>query len=315
MGARSRSRRPILCGEPELSRLDRPPTAVWPQRNDANLRAQTGAVPSPSVDRPASTGTRREPPGDTHEQQADRIAKAMLTGTSHRSAGHAPVPIQPLPSALGGAADAVPTSVEQVRAASGRPLEPAARQDMERRFGRDFSQVRVHTDAAAARSAREVNAHAYTAGRNVVFADGRYAPRAHDGRRLLAHELVHVVQQSAAGAPMADPFFAMDQHRGAAWPSPGVVGFWPRHKANDRCVQGLIQHTPGPGPAGVNLGLRDRAEASARDDPRARAARDRGPTHRAGAGCPAEAQPAREGQWGWPRSPGAAARRRPRRSV
>jgi outer membrane protein OmpA-like peptidoglycan-associated protein len=66
---------------------------------------------------------------------------------------------------------------------------------MEPRFGRDFSRVRVHTDASAAESARAVNARAYTVGWNVVFAAGQYAPGQADARRLLAHELTHVVQQ------------------------------------------------------------------------------------------------------------------------
>ena len=68
---------------------------------------------------------------------------------------------------------------------------------MESRFGRDFSQVRVHTDARAAQSARSVDALAYTVGRNVVFGDGQYAPHSIAGQRLLAHELTHVVQQSS----------------------------------------------------------------------------------------------------------------------
>jgi hypothetical protein len=72
---------------------------------------------------------------------------------------------------------------------------------MEARFGHDFSRVRVHTNGRAAESARAVNASAYTVGRDVVFGEGRYEPASTDGRRLLAHELTHVVQQGAASAP------------------------------------------------------------------------------------------------------------------
>jgi hypothetical protein len=68
---------------------------------------------------------------------------------------------------------------------------------MESRFGYDFSRVRVHADTRAAASARAVSARAYTVGRDVVFAAGQYAPQTGVGRRLLAHELAHVVQQSA----------------------------------------------------------------------------------------------------------------------
>jgi hypothetical protein len=68
-------------------------------------------------------------------------------------------------------------------------------QEPEAPAGIDFSQVRVHTDARAAESAREVNALAYTVGRNVVFGAGQYAPSTTEGRKLLAHELTHVAQQ------------------------------------------------------------------------------------------------------------------------
>jgi uncharacterized protein DUF4157 len=89
----------------------------------------------------------------------------------------------------------VPEIVEEVLNAPGRPLDADARSFMEPRFGHDFSRVRVHTDARAAASARSVNALAYTVGSNVVFAQGQYAPGKSHGRKLLAHELAHVVQQ------------------------------------------------------------------------------------------------------------------------
>jgi hypothetical protein len=70
---------------------------------------------------------------------------------------------------------------------------------MEARFGRDFRPVRVHTDSRAAEAARDLEARAFTVGRDVVFGAGEYAPDAGEGRRLLAHELAHVVQQWEAG--------------------------------------------------------------------------------------------------------------------
>ena len=84
----------------------------------------------------------------------------------------------------------------------GQPLSENDRGFFEPRFGRDFSQVRVHTDGKAAKSAREVNAKAYTLGKDVVFGAGQYAPRTSEGKRLLAHELTHVVQQSGDGHTM-----------------------------------------------------------------------------------------------------------------
>ena len=91
-----------------------------------------------------------------------------------------------------------PSIVHDVLRSPGQPLDAATRAYMEPRFGHDFSQVRVHTNHHAAESAQTVNALAYTVGRNVVFNAGQYAPGAATGKRLLAHELVHVVQQSNA---------------------------------------------------------------------------------------------------------------------
>jgi hypothetical protein len=88
-----------------------------------------------------------------------------------------------------------PSLVHEVLATPGHPLDPATRGSMEHRFGQDFSHVRVHSDAKAAQSAEAVDALAYTAGRDVVFGAGRYAPGTSEGDHLLAHELAHTVQQ------------------------------------------------------------------------------------------------------------------------
>ena len=77
----------------------------------------------------------------------------------------------------------------------GSPLGGAVREDMESRFGTDFSDVRVHTGEDAHASAKAVNAHAYTVGSNIVFQRGAYEPESPAGRTMLAHELTHVVQQ------------------------------------------------------------------------------------------------------------------------
>lgn len=97
-------------------------------------------------------------------------------------------------------ADEVPASVHEVLRSPGQPLDAATRGFMEPRFGHDFSQVRVHADGEASRAARAVHAKAYTFGRDIVFGSGEYAPETVRGRRLLAHELTHIVQQRAAAA-------------------------------------------------------------------------------------------------------------------
>jgi hypothetical protein len=89
-----------------------------------------------------------------------------------------------------------PPIVYEVLNSPGQPLPAGARAFFEPRFGRDFSNVRIHTGSRATDSARAVNALAYTVGRDVVFGAGKYAPETTEGRRLLAHELTHVAQQA-----------------------------------------------------------------------------------------------------------------------
>jgi hypothetical protein len=93
----------------------------------------------------------------------------------------------------------VPNDLEsQINAikGGGRPLAKSERAYFEPRFGYDFGQVRVHIDTLAAESAQAVNARAFTTRQDVVFGAGQYAPGTSEGKRLLAHELTHVVQQS-----------------------------------------------------------------------------------------------------------------------
>jgi hypothetical protein len=90
---------------------------------------------------------------------------------------------------------AVPPIVHQVLRSAGQPIDTATRAAMERRFGYDFAGVRFHIGSEAEQSAAAVNALAYTVGHHVVFGAGQYSPHTDDGRRLIAHELAHVVQQ------------------------------------------------------------------------------------------------------------------------
>ncbi len=91
-----------------------------------------------------------------------------------------------------------PPSVHSALSSPGHALDPGSRAHFESRLGHDFGAVRLHTDPRAAESARAVNALAYTVGRDIVFAHDGYRPGTAAGRRLLGHELGHVVQQSAA---------------------------------------------------------------------------------------------------------------------
>ncbi|MBX3641417.1 MAG: DUF4157 domain-containing protein [Nitrosomonas sp.] len=132
---------------------------------------------------------------DPLEQEADRIADQVMASSSYGAVSSTSVRIQRFTGNTSGQGMEVPPSVERVLASPGRPLEPALRQDMEGRFGYDFSGVRIHTGGTAEQSARDVNAHAYTVSNDVVFGAGQFVPGTNVGQRLIAHELVHVVQQ------------------------------------------------------------------------------------------------------------------------
>ncbi len=109
-----------------------------------------------------------------------------------------------------------PPIVHDVLREPGAPLDREARAYFEDRFGYDFSQVRIHTDARAAASAKAVDASAYTVGPHIVFTSGEFAPATAHGRQLLAHELTHVMQQrrhspASGGALVIDPSAAEER--------------------------------------------------------------------------------------------------------
>ncbi|QLE75770.1 DUF4157 domain-containing protein [Streptomyces rectiverticillatus] len=106
--------------------------------------------------------------------------------------------IQPIPKGL---VFAWP-SVGRVLGTPGKPLANPVRRTVEARFAADFSRVRVHTDAAAARTAAGLGAAAYTLGEHIVFGPGQYRPGTAAGLRVLAHELTHVLQQRPLGRPI-----------------------------------------------------------------------------------------------------------------
>src|SRR5262249_8542704 len=111
---------------------------------------------------------------------------------------------------------------------AGRPLDAELRADMEARFEASFADVRLHLGPAADASAQAVNARAYTVGPDIVFARGEFAPASPAGRRLIAHELAHVIQQRRGGvavaAPLPDGVLEQDATRAAAAAAGGAVG-------------------------------------------------------------------------------------------
>lgn len=134
---------------------------------------------------------------------------------------------------------------------SGLPLDLAS--DFGQRFGVDFSSVRIHTDPQAAQTARAVHARAFTLGQDIVFGSGEYSPGTATGRRLLAHELVHVVQQGH-GAPQQVQRQDTDDIPGGLTPSrPGLTA--PQTQpASALTVPTGLQPEPGCPRGGTNLG-------------------------------------------------------------
>jgi hypothetical protein len=183
------------------------PKPVWDSSSPKLVtRGQTaGRTTNPHPRRfPAET--------DNSERQADLVADqlsrsrpavaALTDRDSVSRTGGINRPARPWQSNQNGGDPAVhSTEVENVLESPGQPLDSSTRVFFESRFSHDFGRVRVHADQTAARSARGLNARAYTVGNAIVFGAGEYRPRDTEGKRLLAHELTHVCQQSTQPAP------------------------------------------------------------------------------------------------------------------
>lgn len=182
------------------------------------VRTPPAAVPAPRLQASMRVSTVDDP----LEREADEVAERVLRmpdpgpAVLQRCPGGCPDEVQRSPAddrrppgrpAAAGAVRsvAVPSAVHAGVRAPGQRLDARTRTFMESRFGHDFAQVRVHTDAAAARSARDLGSRAYTVGRDIVFSSGAFTPASAAGRRLLAHELAHVVQQGVGGAVVTRP--------------------------------------------------------------------------------------------------------------
>jgi hypothetical protein len=154
-------------------------------------------------------------PGDPYEQEADRVAEQVMrmpepgvllqrkcgcggstaSGASCEACSHGHALVQRSATVPVSAAAGAPPAVHDALRSSGQPLDHSTRAFMEARFGHGFDGVRVHTGPQSATSAQEIGARAFTVGSNIVFGQGEFSPGTSDGRRLLAHELAHVVQQ------------------------------------------------------------------------------------------------------------------------
>jgi hypothetical protein len=139
-------------------------------------------------------------PGDPSEREADQVSEVVSrvpractcggTCAACRAESSSDSPAEPRQAE-------VPSAVWAVLRSSGEPLDGATRRTFEGKFGHSFRDVRVHTGAAAAESARAMQARAYTVGNHLVFGAAQYAPATPAGGKLLAHELTHVLQPSS----------------------------------------------------------------------------------------------------------------------
>ncbi len=138
--------------------------------------------------------------GDVSELEADRIADQVLrmlkSGPQMSRSQAAAVRSKP---AQGSRTGAVPAIVHEVISSPGQPLDKESRAFFEPRFSHDFGKVRVHADMRAAESAQAVHARAFAVGNHIVFGTGAVASPSLSARRLLAHELTHIVQQKGNG--------------------------------------------------------------------------------------------------------------------
>lgn len=127
-------------------------------------------------------------PGDTYEQEANRMAEQVMANTQAYSSSQSS-------DSNSNQFYSEPTHAQSSQRGGGQPLDARTRSFMETGFRRDFSQIRVHTDPQAASLAGSLNARAFTMGQNIVFGEGQYSSGTKEGQRLLAHELTHSIQQ------------------------------------------------------------------------------------------------------------------------
>jgi hypothetical protein len=176
----------------------------------------------------AAPRARADEPVEPFERESDRTAEERAVegrpaSWSLAGKGIGAPPENPRDNPLnnpGRGPNKVPALVRDALSSPGQPLEPATRGTFEKRFGYDFGKVRVHADSPAAMLARQLGAAAVTAGPQIMFREGAYAPGTNRGERLIAHELVHVMQHEASGGQVrsrlsSDPADAAEEQADA----------------------------------------------------------------------------------------------------
>jgi hypothetical protein len=202
----------------------RPPAAAAP----SPLVALQQSIGNRAVGRLVQAKLKVARPGDRFEREADRVAEEVLRLPDGAAAAAIVDAAAPGNAALAGRAGAggsvlggadppgaLSTPGPAVHAAlssgaAGNPLPPASRAFFEPRLGADLSAVRLHTGPAAGAAAAELGANAFTYGQSIHFGHGRFAPESGEGQRLLAHELVHTIQQAGGSDGLIQADFVSD---------------------------------------------------------------------------------------------------------
>jgi hypothetical protein len=224
--------------------VSRMPAGVGRRPSQVPISA-VAPVASPVVQRACSCGGSSSDGGQCadcakdHERGSGELQRRR-PGTGAPALGHG----SPAPHVVHGAIGS-----------AGQPLPDGVRADFERRFVADFSGVRVHTDELADRSARAVQATAFTVANHVVFSRGAYAPQSTSGHRLLAHELTHVIQQNGGAARPSNGPLRIDTSGEAAAeraesgpaqraPSAGVTGLASHHAVQRQALPFEVPEIP-----------------------------------------------------------------------
>ncbi|HEY5751980.1 MAG TPA: DUF4157 domain-containing protein [Chthoniobacterales bacterium] len=166
---------------------------------DAPSRAKAvglhpAAIPSAPFPPFVQAKLRIGPPADRFEQEADHVAEKIM---------HTPMPsesVAPMPTTR--AIDKQPAASTISCLGNGRPLDRGERAFFEPRFLSDLGRVRLHNGPAAAQSAGAIQARAFTIGQHIAFGEGQYHSETNAGKRLLAHELAHTIQQQGTHSPL-----------------------------------------------------------------------------------------------------------------
>ena len=164
----------------------------------SNIGGKTMPSQSPTV---VQAQLETTTPGDTYEQEADRMADMVMRKIDGANTSEA-TPSNHCPtltiSCFGGTSMPISSQMEsqlQSMQGGGHAMPEGLRVQMEGSFGHDFSNVRLHTDSAAADMSRSINAKAFTHGNDIYFNQGQFQPNTTAGQHLIAHELTHTVQQ------------------------------------------------------------------------------------------------------------------------